>query len=120
MSISIENSIESLSGKVVLLTGAGRGIGKAMALGFLSQGARVFGIARSTEELSTLQGETREAAFAYCSADLADPNAPADAVKQALDIFGTLDILVNNAGVGSGENPRPVSDFDDHFWNYTL
>jgi NAD(P)-dependent dehydrogenase (short-subunit alcohol dehydrogenase family) len=121
MTISIENLLlPSLRGKVVFLTGAGRGIGKAMALGFLSVGANLFGVARSALELSVLQADAGESQFAFAVGDLAEPKLAADLVRRAVQVFGTIDVLVNNAGVGSGENPRPIADFDDRFWDYTL
>ena len=54
------------------------------------------------------------------TADLSDATAPAKIVAQVVEALGTVDVLVNNAGVGSGPEPRPIADFDDAFWDYTL
>jgi 3-hydroxybutyrate dehydrogenase len=118
--IKLNVAQKSLQGKVVLLTGAGRGIGRAIALGFLEAGAKVFALARSADELSALKSEVGEAPLEFAVADLADPKTPAAAVLQALEAFSALDILVNNAGVGTAASPRPIADFDDKFWDYTL
>jgi NAD(P)-dependent dehydrogenase (short-subunit alcohol dehydrogenase family) len=109
-----------LQDKVVLVTGAGRGIGRAIALGFVNAGASVFAIARSTDELSTLKAEAGEDRIEFAVGDLADPRTPTFVVQQALDTFPGLDILINNAGVGTAGSPRPVAEFDDRFWDYTL
>jgi 3-hydroxybutyrate dehydrogenase len=53
-------------------------------------------------------------------ADMADATAPARVIQQTIDHFGTLDILVCNAGAGSAENLRPLVNFSDDFWNYSL
>jgi NAD(P)-dependent dehydrogenase (short-subunit alcohol dehydrogenase family) len=120
MIISTGEPFGALQGKVVLLTGAGRGIGRAIVLGFLNAGASVFAVARSGEELSALKAEAGEGRLEFAIADLADPKTPAMVVQRALDTFSVLDILVNNAGVGTAGSPRPVAEFDDRFWDYTL
>ena len=110
----------SLVGKVALVTGAGRGIGRATAVGLANSGARVFAVARSADDLASLKKEVGKGALEFAGADLADPSAATAVIKGAVNAFGSLDILVNNAGVGSGENPRTVAEFDDAFWDYTL
>jgi NAD(P)-dependent dehydrogenase (short-subunit alcohol dehydrogenase family) len=112
-----------LEGRVALVTGASRGIGRAIALGFAREGAAAVAVtARTAADLQSLVEEIRQAGGKAVAipADLADVAVPPRAVQQVLDSFGTIDILVNNAGIGSSSSPRPVVDFDDAFWHKTL
>jgi len=111
-----------LSNRVALITGAGRGIGRAIAVAFGKEGAKVVVTARTTSELNPLVEEIKSAggqALAI-SADLSDLSVPAKLVQQTKDHFGPVEILVNNAGLGSSSNPKPVVDFDDEFWELSL
>lgn len=97
-----------------LVTGAGRGIGRAVALALAREGARLTVVSRTAHELDTLVGEieavgARGVAFA---GDLRDPSTCAGAVAAAVDCFGGLQILVNNAGVGVFANLVDTSDED--------
>lgn len=89
-----------LTGRRALVTGASRGIGRAIAVGFARHGAHVIGAARSAEGLK----ETAELAadapgsFEPYSADLRSPEAIETCVENAARTLGGLDILVNNAG----------------------
>jgi 3-oxoacyl-[acyl-carrier protein] reductase len=99
-----------------LVTGAGRGIGRSIALALAREGARVTAVARSAGELDSLVGEI-EAAGARGIAfpgDLRSPSACSAAVAAAVDCFGGLQILVNNAGVGISSN---VVDTTDEDWD---
>ena len=111
-----------LEGRIALITGASRGIGRAIARGFAAEGAAILVTARSEAELQSLAAEVEQAGGRALAipADLSDPAAPARVVRQALDHFRTIDILVNNAGLGSSSRPMPVVDFDDEFWNMTV
>jgi len=111
-----------LNGRVALITGASRGIGRAIARGFAREGAVIAVTARTEGDLDSLVEELRTSGCRAQAmrADLADSAAPEQVVRQVLDAFGTVDILVNNAGIGSSSSPRPVVDFDDEFWNKTL
>jgi NAD(P)-dependent dehydrogenase (short-subunit alcohol dehydrogenase family) len=97
-----------------LVTGAGRGIGRAVALALAREGARLTVVSRTAHELDTLVGEiealgARGVAFA---GDLRDPSACTGAVAAAVDCFGGLQVLVNNAGVGVFANLADTSDED--------
>jgi NAD(P)-dependent dehydrogenase (short-subunit alcohol dehydrogenase family) len=90
-----------LDGKAAVITGAGRGIGEAIAWAFVREGARVV-IAERDETngqavAASLAGEDRRAIFVRC--DVTDPEATRAPVAASLSQFGSLDILVNNAGV---------------------
>jgi NAD(P)-dependent dehydrogenase (short-subunit alcohol dehydrogenase family) len=115
-------SERKLEGRVALITGASRGIGRAIARGYAREGAAVSVTARSAADLESLVDEIRQSGGKAVAipADLADAAAPARVVQQVLESFGTIDILVNNAGIGSSSSPRPVVDFDDAFWHKTL
>ena len=111
-----------LDNRVALITGAGRGIGRAIALGYAREGARIAAVARTDKELQSLKEEIHHLGRSVMTivADLADPASPARVFGEVESSFGGVDILVNNAGVGSSANPRPVAAFDDAFWHYTL
>ena len=92
----------SLHGKVILLTGAGRGIGRASALAFAAAGANVACISRThSDTLSLVQeisqkGHPRAIAI---SADVMDADAPARVVEEVQGELGSIDVLINNAGI---------------------
>jgi NAD(P)-dependent dehydrogenase (short-subunit alcohol dehydrogenase family) len=111
-----------LEGRIALITGASRGIGKAIARGFAAEGAAIAVTARSEAELQSLAAEVEQAGGRALAipADLSDAKAPERVVGQVLERFRTIDILVNNAGLGSSSRPMPVVDFDDAFWNLTV
>jgi 3-oxoacyl-[acyl-carrier protein] reductase len=93
---------KELNGKIAIVTGAGRNIGRAIALALADGGAAVVVNARSNvQEAKAVAGEIERAggkAFAV-TADVADADAVASMVKDAASRFGRIDILVNNAAV---------------------
>jgi len=111
-----------LQNKVALVTGAGRGIGRAISLALASEGARVALAARTTSELGDGARMIRDAGgqAVALEADLTDRSVPARLVAQVEEHFGPVEILVNNAGLGSSSNPKPVVDFDDDFWDLSI
>jgi NAD(P)-dependent dehydrogenase (short-subunit alcohol dehydrogenase family) len=112
----------TLHDRVAIVTGAGRGIGRAIALALADQGAVLLVTARTQSELALLVSEVQAKGGRAVAmvADLADPSAPAEIVRTAMAAYGTVDILVNNAGVVSAADPRPLAEFRDEFWNLTL
>ncbi|HET6592531.1 MAG TPA: glucose 1-dehydrogenase [Xanthomonadales bacterium] len=87
-----------LEGKVAIVTGASRGLGRAAALALVEQGANVLAAARSLEELRQLEASAPEQILAV-PCDMKDPAAVAALVDRAVARFGRLDIVVNNAGI---------------------
>ncbi|MFE4628757.1 SDR family NAD(P)-dependent oxidoreductase [Streptomyces mirabilis] len=100
-----------LSGKTALVTGAGRGLGAAVAQLLSHAGAQVVLVGRTEATLkaaaASLPGETL-----VVPADLSSPDAPAQVLGQAIAVFGSVDILVNNAGVGHGAGSDELSSTD--------
>ena len=102
-----------------LVTGAGRGIGRSIALALAREGARLTVVSRTAPELDTLVEEIetvggRGVAFA---GDLRSPSACNAAVATAVECFGGLQILVSNAGVGVHSN---LGDTTDEEWGTIL
>lgn len=107
----------SLNGRTALVTGASRGIGRAVASALASAGARVFLLARSREPLAALAAELGAGATAY-PCDVTDAAQLSAAVAAALaEAGGAIDILVNNAGVFP---LAPVADTSPDSFEHTL
>ena len=100
--------------KVVLVTGGARGIGRATAIAFAKEGARVAinyrgNLEAATECLDLLQGTGHRA----YQADLSDPTAISELVEIVVGQFGRIDILVNNAGI---HETHPIDEVDYVSW----
>jgi NAD(P)-dependent dehydrogenase (short-subunit alcohol dehydrogenase family) len=111
-----------LTDQVALVTGASRGIGRAIGLALAAEGASVVLTARDVEDLHSARAEI-EGNGGTCltvAADLADRGAARRVFDVAIAELGRIDVLVNNAGIGSSADPRPVVDYDDAFWELTL
>jgi 2-deoxy-D-gluconate 3-dehydrogenase len=87
-----------LTGKVAIVTGASRGLGRAAAVALIEQGVRVLAVARSADALNELQSGAPESVRAQ-PCDMLDGAAVAALPGQAIAAFGQLDIVVNNAGI---------------------
>jgi NAD(P)-dependent dehydrogenase (short-subunit alcohol dehydrogenase family) len=90
---------QRLNGKVAVVTGSGRGFGRAVALAYASEGARLVAVARSRDELLQTEAMIRESgAEAHAvQADLATDDGLNRLVGEAEGVFGGVDVLVNNA-----------------------
>ena len=90
-----------LKGRVVLITGAGRGIGRALAHAFAATGAKVALFGKTKKNLLEVQRELKDSGTAtvVLAADVSDEGAVARAVAAAEQQLGPVDVLVNNAGI---------------------
>jgi NAD(P)-dependent dehydrogenase (short-subunit alcohol dehydrogenase family) len=109
-----------LSGKNALVTGASRGIGRAIALGFAQEGADVAIASRDTESLEELRRQIEALGRrAYVIAtDVMDAGSIAAMAQGAIDQLGSVDILVNNAGGSSYMGPFTTLRFSG--WEKTM
>ena len=105
-----------LDGKVAIVTGAGRGLGRAAALALVEQGVRVLAAARSAGEINELASHSPANILAV-PCDMRDLAAVTALPAAAIAKFGRLDIVVNNAGIA------PAGDFleqPDSIWNEVM
>ncbi len=110
-----------LKGRSALVTGGSKGLGKAIARGFVEAGARVMICSRHEEELKSAQAEIVEgiegAEVRIVVADMSKREDTDALAAEALAAFGTVDILVNNAGVNA---PQPIDVIDDEVWDRVI
>jgi NAD(P)-dependent dehydrogenase (short-subunit alcohol dehydrogenase family) len=102
--------------KVALVTGAGRGIGRATALALAERGARVLAVSRTEAELVAL---ARRLPLEYVAETVATAEGCERIVAEARRRLGPIDILVNNAGIGSAKE-RAIWEQDPDAWRETL
>ncbi len=111
--------IGRLDGKVVVVTGASKGIGKATAFAFAAAGAKVVLAARTRETLEQVAVALKKngAQALAVPTDVTSVDAVKQLIQQTLDVYQHVDILINNAGIG---HFGPVVDFEPDDWDAVL
>jgi NAD(P)-dependent dehydrogenase (short-subunit alcohol dehydrogenase family) len=101
-----------LENRVALITGAGRGIGRAIALAYAREGARLALAARTRRDLedTAQQAEALGALTCVVPVDVSDPTQVEDMVGQTVAKFATIDVLVNSAGIAGPVGPLQEND----------
>ena len=109
-----------LTGKVVMMTGAGRGLGRAMALALAREGAHLALVDLDGEELQAVAHEVQDIggreSVVPLGADVCDPDSSATAVHYAVENFGRLDVLFNNAALGPQAVAEDPYGMPPKFW----
>jgi NAD(P)-dependent dehydrogenase (short-subunit alcohol dehydrogenase family) len=106
-----------LTGRVALVTGGSKGLGKAMARAFAEAGADVIIASRHEDELKSALEDIcagSKASGAYLVADMTERPAVETLAQKAMEVFGHVDILINNAG---GNAPQPIDAILDADWD---
>ena len=111
----MDMSMFALTDKVAVITGGGRGIGKAIALGFGKAGADVVVAARTAADIEETAAEIRGEGRRTLAvpADVRNADQVANLLDKTIELFGRVDILVNNAG---GSFQSPVLDLSPNAW----
>jgi NAD(P)-dependent dehydrogenase (short-subunit alcohol dehydrogenase family) len=111
---------DRFTNKVVLITGAASGIGRAAALAFAAEGARVAILDRSLDALEAVHASLKNAGSEVLAmaCDVSSPDQVEGAIKQLDDRFGRLDVAFNNAGVEN--KAAPVHEIDLAEWDRIL
>jgi 3-oxoacyl-[acyl-carrier protein] reductase len=111
-----------LNDKVAVITGAGQGIGRAYALRFVQEGARVVvadlqedNARRVAQEVQDLGGEGL-----VVKADVSDPASVRDMVQRSVDRFGRVDVLVNNAAISSSIEQKLFEEITLQEWDRVM
>ena len=104
-----------LKNKISVITGAGRGIGRSIAIAFAEEGSDLVLVARTKQQLEEVAQEAgnkgRKASVVSC--DVASPRDVQRLAKKVRDVFGRVDILVNNAGISKRSK---FLEYDDETW----
>ena len=110
-----------LADRTAFITGGGRGIGRAVALAFAREGARVFVVARTEPEVKRVAEQIRaefgDGAAGYAACDVSDLRSVEEAFAAAREFPGNIDVLVNNAGVADSSK---FTETSDEFWRRHL
>jgi 3-oxoacyl-[acyl-carrier protein] reductase len=101
-----------LAGKLCLVSGASRGIGRAIALGLAREGARVAVVARGRADLDALLGELPGAGHAAITADVSTADGATAAIDGCVTALGGIDVVVTNVGKSFARDAAAMDDAD--------
>ena len=106
----------SMKGKVAIVTGASRGIGKAISSSLAECGVNLALNSRSLNQLEAIKEEFKDLGIDVlpCPADLGDPEACVKIIEKVAQHFGKIDILINNAGIAI---PKPLNETTANEWD---
>lgn len=93
-----------MKNKVVVITGASSGIGKALAYEFVRRGSKVMLGARRADRLHAIQNELGKEQVEICETDVSQESDCERLIQSAINSFGTIDVLINNAGISMRAN----------------
>lgn len=112
----------SMAGKVVVVTGAGRGLGRQMALALARAGADIVCAARTPEQIESAAAEIRGLGRRALTVptDVARSEQVNALVARCMDEFGRVDVMLANAGGGGRTSGRPAEQATDEDWHDTL
>lgn len=112
--------MKKLENKVSVITGAGSGMGKAMAKLFAAEGSKIVAADINLERLETLRDEIKGSGgdVSIIVVDMSEGLQVENMIRYASDTYGSLDILVNNAGIM--DNFAPVGELDDKIWEKVM
>lgn len=107
---------QSLQGRVVLITGGSRGLGREMALALAQAGAKVAITGAAASEALEMTRDALGNDTIALPADVTEPVAAAQAVAETIATFGRLDVLINNAGLGMRLISQTFNTHPTKFW----
>lgn len=109
----------ALKDKIAIVTGAGRGLGKAFALKYAEEGARLLlpdiSLERAEKTAEEIRGKGGQAVA--METDIADEGSTLAVAEKALEVYGGADILLNNAALSAGVEPRPWDAWPVDLWD---
>src|SRR4051794_76317 len=103
-----------LEGRVAIVTGASRGLGRSSVTALAAEGAKVLAVARTTEALESLVAESPAGSVVAVTCDMKDRAQVAALPAKAIEAFGRIDVIVNNAGIAPAGR---FVDLGDDVWD---